>query len=86
MGDPVQALADANEAIELACLRRTRIAECRALITRGAAALAVRGTLGAEAAQADFLRAEALIGVTGAVVLRGVLESARAEVSVARAV
>lgn len=85
MGHHLQAMADANEAIELACVRGTRIAECRALITRGVAALAVHGASAAAAADADFTRADALIGVTGAAVLRAVLERARAEVNAVRA-
>ena len=72
--------AHAQEAVEMSRARTTRMAECRALIARGEAAAA----MGLDP-MADFAQADALIGVTGALVCRPMLERARA-LSGARAV
>jgi adenylate cyclase len=82
IGDYAQAHAHAGEAIELARKRTTRIAECRALIARAAAAR----MLGDDSAQVheDIERARELIEQTGAAILRGALDEALA-LSAARA-
>jgi adenylate cyclase len=80
-----QARAHATEAIELSCLRTTRIAHCRALIARGAAGLAASGAPETSAAGADFQHAEDLIGRTGAVTYRAALHRARHGVTSERA-
>jgi class 3 adenylate cyclase/tetratricopeptide (TPR) repeat protein len=85
LGHYQQAHAQATEAIELSRLRTTRVAQCRALITRGAAALADKGAPDREAAEDDFLRAEDLIGRTGAVTCRTALDRARQWISSERA-
>lgn len=77
MGDATQAHAHATEAIELSRQRTTRVAECRALITRAAAALAISDGSGRPNAESDLRCAEDLIGRTGAVAYRAALETAR---------
>ena len=79
LGEARDAHAAASEAIELSRQRGTRVAECRALIVRGEAALS------AHEAHEDLRKAEALIAVTGAVALRPALEIARAAVTSERA-
>jgi adenylate cyclase len=64
--------AYAAEAVELSRARTTRVSECRGLIARGVAAAA----LGHDP-KLDFAQAEALIGLTGALVCRPELERAR---------
>jgi tetratricopeptide (TPR) repeat protein len=84
MGDFDEAHSYATEAVTLAEPRSNRIAECRARIARGAAALALGGGRG-DGAQADFERAQSLIETTGAVACVASLARARQSVSVARA-
>lgn len=74
MGDPQLAHAHASEAIALSEERATRVAHCRALIARAAAASA----LGEPAAHPDFGAAEKMIAHTGAIALAGALATARA--------
>ena len=71
--------AIAAEAVELSRARTTRVAECRGLIARGEAAAALGND-----PRLDFAQADALIGLTGAMVCRAALERARA-LSAARA-
>jgi class 3 adenylate cyclase/tetratricopeptide (TPR) repeat protein len=85
LGHYPQAHAQATEAIELSRLRTTRVAQCRALITRGAAALADTGAPDRVAAEDDLLHAEDLIGRTGAVTCRTALDRARQWISSERA-
>jgi class 3 adenylate cyclase/tetratricopeptide (TPR) repeat protein len=85
MGHYPQAHAHATEAIALSQLRTTRVAQCRALIARGAAGLAVSVASDSSAAEADFLHAEDLIGQTGAVTCRAALARARQRVGAERA-
>jgi adenylate cyclase len=75
-GDAALARELAAEALELARKRTTRIAECRALITRAAAGLALGG--GEADAHNDFARARELVEQTGAAILAPALEAARA--------
>ena len=84
MGEFEEAHSYATEAISLAQPRSNRIAECRARIARGAAAL----SLGAERrldAHSDFELAQALVDATGAVACATALARARQAFSVARA-
>lgn len=74
----------ATQGIELSRARATRAAECRALITRGATALAV-STIPADA-EIDFANAERLIRETGAVGWERKLAAARGSFSPERAV
>ena len=80
LGDAVRAHAHATEAITLSRARTTRIAECRALIVRAGAALA----LGDGQPFNDLDQAQVLIDLTGAVVCRVALERTRG-LSAARA-
>jgi adenylate cyclase len=79
LGDWQGAYTCATEAIELSRERTTRIAECRGLIVRGAASR----LLGRSGAQEDLASAQALIALTGAIVLRPALDRARS-IGVAR--
>jgi tetratricopeptide (TPR) repeat protein len=81
LGDPGLALATAEEAIDLARRRRLRLAECRAVISRGAALLAQRDATMIEDAQHSFREAEDLIRVTGAAIYKPLLARARANVT-----
>jgi adenylate cyclase len=91
MGHHEQAHAWATQAIELARERTTRVAECRALIVRGAAALALAGDSleGAQrdlrSAHEDFEQAERLIAATGAASCMAALATVRAQLSAMRA-
>ena len=85
MGHYPQAHEHASEAIALSRLRTTRVAQCRALIARGAAGLAVSRVSDHPAAEADFRHAEDLIVQTGAAGLRAALARARQGVTCERA-
>ncbi len=77
VGDFEGAHAHATEAVDLSRARTTRIAECRALIARGEAALGMAGENAQAQAKSDFAQAEALIQLTGALVCSGSLDRAR---------
>ncbi|HSV37004.1 MAG TPA: adenylate/guanylate cyclase domain-containing protein [Ramlibacter sp.] len=66
IGDLERALLTAREGVEMARQRSARVAECRALITLGAALLDVHGGARSAEAGARFAEAAALIEVTGA--------------------
>jgi tetratricopeptide (TPR) repeat protein len=78
MGDFAQAREHAHEAVAMARARSTRVAECRALISRGQAVLALGEPDARTQAEEDFARAEELIRLTGAIVCARQLERARA--------
>ena len=84
MGGFEDAHSYATEAIALSQPRSNRIAECRARIARGAAALGLGPERGDDA-HADFERAQALVHMTGAVGCGTALARARQALSVARA-
>ncbi len=77
MGQPKRAQATAHEAIELAKRRCTRLPECRASITYGAALLAEYGSMRLDEAESLFRRAEDLIQVTGAGIYQPLLTKER---------
>src|SRR5262249_5568073 len=66
MNEPQRAVALAAEAIDVARQRCTRLAECRASITFGAALLAEHGSARLHEAENLFRCAEDLIRITGA--------------------
>src|SRR5439155_15573624 len=63
--EPEQAVATAQEAIEIAQRRNARLPECRASITCGAALIAEYGAARIQQAEALFRRAYDLIRITG---------------------
>ena len=81
MGHPRRAQATAKEAIELAQRRCTRLPQCRASITFGAALLAEHGSTRLEEAESLFRRAEDLIRITGAEIYQPLLTRERARIS-----
>jgi len=77
-GDLEQSLLFAQEAIVLSRQRSTRLPECRALITLGAALMDAHGASRLEEVEAQLQQAETLIGITGARIFDGFLQSERA--------
>jgi adenylate cyclase len=78
MGEAERAAAVAAEAIAVARLRSTRLAECRASITRAAALIAEHGSAHPPETEDLFRRAEKLIHVTGASIYEPLLKQERA--------
>jgi tetratricopeptide (TPR) repeat protein len=78
MDEPERAAAVAAEAIDVARQRSTRLAECRASITRAAALVAQHGAASLPEAEDLFRRAERLIHVTGAKIYEPLLQQERA--------
>ena len=81
LGDANAAAASAEEAIGLAQARSSRLPECRASITYGAALLALGGKWAARDAEIWFRRAEDLIGITGAKTYEPLLARERDQLS-----
>jgi adenylate cyclase len=79
-GSPKEALATVQEAISIARQRGARMAECRAAITGGAAAVAVGRAAALENADAFFERAAELIRISGARIYAPLLERERASI------
>jgi tetratricopeptide (TPR) repeat protein len=71
------AVAAAREAIGLARTRSSRLPECRASITQGAALAALGGRTAALEAETWLARAQELIGVTGAKIYEPLLARER---------
>lgn len=80
-----EAHAHATRAIDLSRLRTTRVAELRALISRGSAALGVTDSAVCAEAESDFNAAERLIQETGASSWAASLARARQDLRSARA-
>lgn len=78
LGDVENCLVFAGEAIELSRKRSTRLPECRALITRGAALVDGHGVLHAADAGQSLDLAEQLIKLTGARIFDDALSAERA--------
>jgi tetratricopeptide (TPR) repeat protein len=81
MNEPQQAVAVATEAIDVARQRCTRLAECRASITYGAALLAEHGSARVHEAENLFRRAGELIRITGARIYEPLLMQERTRIS-----
>lgn len=73
-GQTDRAASTAKEAAEVAKARNARLAECRALITYGAAILTSPAPMALSQAQDAFARAEELIRTTGAAIYQPILE------------
>jgi adenylate cyclase len=80
-GELERAAATAQETIELARRRSTRLPECRASITCGAALLARHGPARVDQAEALFRRADALIRQTGVKIYEQLLTQERARLT-----
>jgi class 3 adenylate cyclase/tetratricopeptide (TPR) repeat protein len=76
-GDTALARSVAGEAIEISRQRSTRLPECRALITLGAALIDEAASGTQSDAEKAFAQAESLIGATGAVIYKASLLSQR---------
>jgi adenylate cyclase len=81
MNEPQRAVALAAEAIDVARQRCTRLAECRASITFGAALLAEHGSARLHEAENLFRCAEDLIRITGARIYEPLLMRERTRIS-----
>jgi hypothetical protein len=77
-GDESLAIPAAKEAIEIATMRNSRVAECLARIVYGG--LLIRSAQAEQEAPglADLVRARQLVASTGAVILQSFLEAAGA--------
>jgi len=84
-GDTALARSIAVDAIEMSRQRSTRLPECRALITLGAALIDEQADSAQLDAEQAFARAESLISETGATIYEPVLQLQRSRLLAARA-